>query len=131
MTKYSVEVGAFEELAELDGGWQAADYIAILEKLDVAGAAQIAPEELRDMCLLALQDLDPPKAAAVLLKYRLGTKLSDGQIRNYSIECQNERLWEQAADLEFHHTMFHIASLLNAVNPMEFPTPDALRRTPG
>lgn len=129
MTKYRVEVDALEELAELEGSWQPADYIAILEKLDVEGAARIAPEELRDMCLLALQDLDPPKAAALLLKYKLGAKLSEGQIRNYSIESQHERLWEQAADLEFHHIMFDIAGLLNAVNVMEFPTPDALRES--
>lgn len=127
MTKYRVAVDSLEELAELDGSWQASDYIAILEKLDVHGAAQIAPEELREMCLLALQDLDPPKAAAVLLTYKLGTKLTEGQIRNYSIESQHERLWEQAADLEFHHVMFDIAGLLNAVNVMEFPTPNALR----
>lgn len=127
MTKYRVAVDQLEDLAELEGGWSPADYVAILKKLDIAGAAQIVPEELRDMCLLALQDLQPPAAAALLLTLKLGTKLSEGQIRNYSIESQHERLWEQAGDLEFHQTMFNIASLLNAANGMEFPTPDALR----
>lgn len=126
MTKYRVEVRELEELSELEGGWQPADYIAILDKLEVDGAAEIAPAELREMCLLALQDLDPPAAAAMLLKLRLGTDLTDGQIRNYSVESQHERLWEQAADLQFHHAMFDIASLLNAVNPQAFPIPDAL-----
>ena len=127
MTKYRVAVEDFEELAELEDGWSPEDYVAILKKRDVDGAAQIAPAELREMCLLALQDLDPPEAAAVLLTYKLGTKLTEGQIRNYSIESQHERLWEQAGDLEFHRTMFDVASLLNAVNEAEFPTPDALR----
>ncbi|MEQ9406454.1 MAG: hypothetical protein RIK87_01965 [Fuerstiella sp.] len=126
MTKYRVEVDSLEELTELEGSWLPADYVAILEELDVDGAAAIPAEELRDMCLLALQDLEPPEAAAVLLKYRLGTELTDGQIRNFSIESQHERLWEQSADLEFHQRMFAIASLLNTVNEMEFPTPDAL-----
>ena len=129
MTSYRVNVDKLEELAELDGGWQSSDYIAVLERLEVHGAAQIAAEELREMCLLALQDLEPPAAAALLLKFRLGKQLSEGQIRNYSIESQHERLWEQAADLQFHHTMFNVASLLNAANPVEFPTPDALRVT--
>jgi len=127
MTRYRVEVDGLEELAELKGGWLPSDYIAVLERLEVADAAQIPADELREMCLLALQDLEPSKAAALLLKYRLGTKLSDGQIRNYSVESQHERLWEQAADLEFHHTMFNVASLLNAANDMAFPAPDALR----
>lgn len=127
MTKYDVVVDGFEELTKLDDSWQSADYVAILTSLNVEGAGQIAVEELRDMCLLALQDLDPPEAAAILLQYKLGTKLTEGQIKNYSIESQHERLWEQSADLEVHQPMFAIASLLNSVNSMAFPTPDALR----
>ena len=79
------------------------------------------------MCLFALQDLEPPAAAAILLKYKLGTRLSDGQIKNYSVDSQHERLWEQSADLAVHKPMFAVASLLNAVNSVAFPTPDALR----
>ena len=127
MTTYRVAVNGFEELADLEGSWNSDDYIAVLTALDVDGAAQIAPSELRDMTLLALQDLDPPEAAAALLNYRLGTRLTEGQIKNYSIESQHERLWEQSADLDVHQPMFAIASLLNSVNSMVFPTPDALR----
>jgi hypothetical protein len=127
MTKYGIVVDGLEELTELDDSWQAADYVAILTSQDVHGASQIAPEDLRDMCLFALQDLEPPETAAILLKYKLGTRLSPGQIKNYSIESQHERLWEQSADLAVHEPMFAIASLLNSVNSMAFPTPDALR----
>lgn len=127
MAKYGVVVDGIEELTELDDSWLAADYVAILTSQDVHGASQIAPEELRDMCLFALQDLDPPEAAAILLKYKLRTRLSPGQIKNYSIESQHERLWEQSADLAVHESMFAIASLLNSVNSMAFPAPDALR----
>ena len=127
MIKYSIVVDGIEELTELNDSWEATDYVAILTSQDVHGASQIAPEELRDMCLFALQDLDPPEAAAILLKYKLGTKLTAGQIKNYSIESQHERLWEQSADLAIHKPMFAVASLLNSVNSMAFPTPDALR----
>ncbi len=127
MTKFRIEVGEIEELSELPDSWHASDYVNILEELDYDGAASIAAYELRDMCLMSLQELAPPEAAEVLLKYKFGTELSDGQIRNYGIESQHERLWEQSADLEHHHRMFEVASLLNAVNENEFPTPDALR----
>ena len=40
MTKYCVAVDKIEDLAELEGGWSPVDYVAILKKLDVAGAAQ-------------------------------------------------------------------------------------------
>ncbi|MDA1229747.1 MAG: hypothetical protein O2856_03145 [Planctomycetota bacterium] len=127
MTKYRVSIDEIEELAALEGGWQTADYVAILTELNVDGAAQIASDELRDMSLFALQDLDPPEAAAVLLKYKLGTRLTEGQIKNFSIESQHERLWEQSAELDIHQPMFAVASLLHAVNSMAFPKPDALR----
>ena len=127
MPNYRVEVDGIEELKELEGSWQTTDYIAILQQLDVSGAADIPAGDLREMCLFALQDLDPPQAAALLLKYKLGTVLNAGQIRNYSIESQHERLWEQSADLKIHQPMFGVASLLNAASPMVFPTPDALR----
>lgn len=127
MTNYRVEVDEIEALTELDGSWQPADYVAVLKQLEVDGAADIPSDELRDMCLFALQDLEPPEAAAALLNYKVGTSLSAGQIKNYSIDSQHERLWEQSADLEFHQAMFAVASLLNAASPMVFPTPDALR----
>lgn len=127
MTKYGVSIDEIEELAALERGWHTADYVAILTELNVDDAAQIVSDELRDMSLFALQDLDPPEAAAVLLKYKLGTRLTEGQIKNYSIESQHERLWEQSAELDVHQPMFAVASLLHAVNSMAFPMPDALR----
>ena len=129
MTKYRVGVDEFEELAELEQSWMPADYVSILASLDIADAENIDATELKDMTLFALQDLNPPDAAAVLLKYKVGTKLSAGQIRNYSIESQHERLWEQSADLSLHQDMFAVASMLNSVNAMAFPVPDALRVT--
>ena len=129
MTKYRVGVDEFEELTELEHSWMPKDYVSILTSLDIADAGKIDVDELRDMTLFALQDLNPPDAAAVLLKYKVGTKLSGGQIRNYSIESQHERLWEQSADLSLHQDMFAVASMLNSVNSMAFPVPDALRVT--
>lgn len=129
MTKYRVGVDEFEELTELEQSWMPKDYVSILTLLDIADAAKMDIGELRDMTLFALQDLNPPDAAAVLLKYKVGKKLSGGQIRNYSIDSQHERLWEQSADLSLHQDMFAVASMLNSVNSMAFPVPDALRVT--
>ena len=127
MTKYRVGVDEFKELSELEQSWMPKDYVSILTSLDIAGADEIDVDDLRDMTIFALQDLNPPDAAAVLLKYKVGTKLSTGQIRNYSIDSQHERLWEQSADLSLHQDMFAVASMLNSVNAMAFPVPDALR----
>jgi len=66
MTKYRVGVDEFEELAELEQSWMPADYVSILTSLDIADAGKMDVDELRDMTLFALQDLNPPDAAAIV-----------------------------------------------------------------
>ena len=129
MAKYHVEVAEIDELRSLDGDWQASDYAALLAELDAQDIAGLSAEETEQMCLMALQDLDHAEAGAAVLKYKLGDVLSEGQIRNYSHECQLERLWEQSAEIQLHRAMFGIASLLNRVDDQTFPTPQALRVT--
>ncbi len=127
MPVHHVKVVGFEELSALEGDWTSTDFAALLEKLDMDGGATLTPEEAREMCLLALSDLEPEDAAAVLMSYKLGDKLTEGQIRNYSNECQFEKLWEQSSEMEVHQPMFAVASLLAQINDQQFPTPDALR----
>ena len=122
-----VKVLGFKELSALEDDWTSADFTALLEKLDMDGGAALTAEEAREMCLLALSDLEPEDAAAALMSYKLGDKLTEGQIRNYSNECQFEKLWEQSSEMELHQPMFAVASLLAQINDQQFPTPDALR----
>ena len=129
MSGFSVHVVDVGELKELDGSWKTSDYVAILEKLDVDGAAQLPADDAREMCILAIQDLEPAGAASVVLDYKLGDVLTPGQIKNYGIDSQHEKLWEQSADMELHHAMFDVSSLLATVNDSVFPTPDAVQVT--
>ncbi len=122
-----VRVVEFEELSAMESDWNAADFEALLERLDMDGGAELTAAEAREMCLLALADLEPEAAAAVLLTYKLADDLTEGQIRNYSNECQFEKLWEQSSEMELHRRMFAVASLLAQINDQNFPTPDALR----
>lgn len=127
MPVFHVKVIGFDELSALEGDWTTADFTALLEKLDMDGGAPPTPEEAREMCLFALSDLEPENAAALLMSHKLGDDLTEGQIRNYSNECQFEKLWEQSSEMELHQPMFAVASLLAQINDQQFPTPDALR----
>lgn len=129
MSDYRIHVARFEELREVDGDWQSADLVAILEKLGVDGAAELSPAEIHEMCILSLQDLEPAQAATVVLEHKLGDVLTDGQIQNLSHDCQFDKLWEQGGDMELHRAMFSVGSLLAAVHEQQFPTPDAVRVT--
>lgn len=129
MTTYRMSIVEFTELRELDGDWTAADYLKLLKRLELDGPEGMSEVEVREMCLLGLQDLDPAEAAEVVLAYKFEGNLTDGQIKNFSNEFQFEKLWEHGGDMELHRTMFSVGSLLSAVNEQLFPTPDAVRVT--
>lgn len=126
MARYCVSVRSFTELEELEGSWTSADFLRVLEELEFEDAAKLPESELRDMCILALQDREPAEAAAVLLAHRLGDALEPGQIQNASQEMLDEKLWEEYADMELHERMFHVGSLLYQAFPGSVPVPDAV-----
>ena len=101
----------------------------MLEHLDYGDTGDMSSAECREMCVLSLQDLEPPAAAAFLLTQRLGAKLSKGQIQNVSVEMQDEKMWEEYVDTALHEEMFVIGSLLYEVAPDRFPEPDAVSIT--
>lgn len=105
----------------------AADFGALLDAMDYGDRCGLSDAELREMCLLSLQDLEPAEAAELVLTHDLDERLTKGQITNYAHEMSDERLWEEAADIDLHEGMFHVASLLYAAMPAAFPEPDAVR----
>ncbi|MDH3511752.1 MAG: hypothetical protein OER85_12940 [Gammaproteobacteria bacterium] len=127
--KFEVRVVRFSELEELEGVWGANDFLALLELMEFGDASGIDADELRDMCLLSLQDLKPRDAAALLLRYKLGEKLSNGEIDNMSSEMLDEKLWEEDSDMTLHEQLFNVGSLLSAAFPTVFPETDAVRVT--
>ncbi len=126
---FHVRVVQFSVLKELDEAWQATDYLALLNRMEFGDSSGIDANELRDMCLMSLQDLKPIEAAALLLQYRLGDRLTKGEISNMSSEMLDEKLWEEDSDMTLHEQLFNVGSLLHAAFPTTFPEPDAVRVT--
>lgn len=124
-----VRVLRFSILQEIEGAWAAKDFAALLEEMDFGDLGGMSDGELREMCILSLQDLKPEAAAALVLKQHLGGRLKEGQIRNLASEMLDEKLWEQYADMSLHEGMFNVGSLLYAAFPRSFPEPDAVQVT--
>lgn len=124
--EYFVEVVRFKELREIAGVWGDQDFLKILESLEYGDTTDLEGTELREMCLLSLQDLPPEEAAEVILKLHLGDSLSSGQIQNIAREMLDEKLWEEYADLSLHERLFHVGSLLYETFSTDFPKPDAI-----
>ena len=124
--EFEIQVVRFSVLNELEGVWAEDDFVALLELMEFDDIEDLDTDELRDMCLMSLQDLGPRDAAALLLQYKLGHKLSKGEISEMSSEMLDEKLWEQDSDMTLHEQLFNVGSLLFAAFPTLFPEPDAV-----
>ncbi len=124
--EFFVEMERFSELREIADVWTTENFIEILESLEYGDTADIEGKELREMCIMSLQDLEPAEAAKLLLQLHLGDVLSAGQIQNIAHEMLDEKLWEEYVNPALHERLFHVGSLLHETLPGDFPTPDAV-----
>jgi hypothetical protein len=127
--EFDVEVSAFAIVQAIDGVWNDREFSDLLAEMEFGSIEGLSKDELREMCLLSLQDLTPEAAAALVLKYRLGDRLNDAQISNIAADMPEEKLWEEYADMALHEGLFHVSSLLYVAFPNVFPEPDAVTAT--
>ncbi len=124
---FRVRVLGFSTLREIEGARTAEHHAALLDAMEYGDRAGMGDAELREMCLLSLQDLAPEEAAYVVLKHDMGDVLRDGQMRNMAAEMLDEKLWEEYADPALHERLFTAGALLYEAFPSIFPEPDAVR----
>lgn len=124
---FSVHLREFSSLLEIDGAWALSDYSKLLDAMEFGDVAKIDDGELRDMCLMSIQDLEPEEAAFLVLEHVIGDSLRESQLRNMANEMLDEKLWEEYVDPSFHERLFNVGSLLYAAFPGVFPKPDAVR----
>ena len=120
----SVLVESWEKQAieQIPNGWSNDDYQALLDLLEVG---ETPANERRDYVLLALADLERREATTVVLTYLLSDHLSEGQIQNLANELEEEKLWEEYADIALHSAFFLAVELLYEAFNGGFPIPKA------
>lgn len=125
--EFQVRVLGFSNIMEIEGTRTSADYAALLEATEYGDISGMDDAELREMCLMSLQDLKPAEAAYLVLKHDMSDVLRDGQMRNIATEMPDEKLWEEYVDPSLHERLFNAGSLLYRAFPQSFPKPDAVR----
>lgn len=127
MKNFTVERLSFDTLSELPNSWQNQDYTALLNLMNFDGTAQIAPAELKAMCLMALTDLEPTEAAQLVLGYLFTEQHTAGQIENLAHQMLTEKLWEENPQLEQHEGFFKATQLLHEAYNGKFPRAEAVQ----
>ncbi|MVN74978.1 hypothetical protein GO988_01420 [Hymenobacter sp. HMF4947] len=126
MSTFTVERLSFQHLAELPTAWQNTDYQALLAKLDYENPSEVPPAELKEMCQLALTDLEPAEAAQLVLGYLFADELKEGQIAQLAHQMETEKLWEENPRLELHEGFYNATQLLYDAYNGKFPHPQAV-----
>lgn len=126
-TIFNVQISKFTTIGELPNAWSNQNYKALLEAMEYGDTSEIAPSDLKEMCLMAITDNEPEEAARIVLDYIFKDKLNDGQKDNLSHEMIDEKMWEEYADLEFHEAFFNVGQFLYQAYNGKFPRPEAVK----
>ncbi len=123
--KLSIRITSLKTVNEFDFYWQNEDYINLLKEFDFPNPEQINPDEILDYLFMSITDFEPEEAAEVLLKYKLGDRLKDGQIKNLSNEMLDDKVAEEYPDPALHFDLFNINQLLYKAYNGTFPNTEA------
>lgn len=119
--KYTISIHKMESLQQLPKYWNNQDYRQLLEEFGVEGAADIEEAELWEYICMAVSDLEPREAAEIVLKYKLGEVLNEGQIENIAHEMLEDKISEEYPEIALHYPLFNINQLLYKAYNGKFP----------
>lgn len=125
-TSFTVEILKFTSIQVLPNSWNNQNYIDLLNLMEFGDTSEIAPNELKEMCLMSLTDNEPEDAAKLVMEYVFENRLTKGQIDNLSNEMLDEKIWEEYADLSMHEEFFNVNQLLYEAFNGKFPQPEAV-----
>lgn len=125
--QFQVNVSKVNKVYDMPDSWLDADYRALLAQLEVEGVEDVAGSDLLDMVLMALQDMEPDDAADAVLAYKLKGDISKGARRNIVDDLlEQQRPWEDSADIRLHARIFAAAVLLHKAWPKIYTRPDMI-----
>jgi hypothetical protein len=123
--KVKVSIQDLKTVNEFDFYWKNEDYIKLLDEFDFPGADKSKPEDLVELLFMAISDFEPDEAARILLNYKLGEELNEGQIQTISHEMLKDKVAEEYREPALHLDLFCINQLLFKAYNGKFPNTEA------
>lgn len=125
-TGFKIERLKSKTLHVLDNAWTLQNYKELLDLMEYGDTDSLQADDAKDLCLMSLSDYEPEDACSLVLSYVLGEKLNEGQINNLSHEMQEEKMWEEYADISLHESFFNVGQLLYQAYNGKFPHPESV-----
>lgn len=118
------DVLAYREIHELPGDWTSDRLRSLLADLEIE-TDDVPESDLLDLVLMGVGDLDPHEAGIAVLKTVFGDRMPAGVRANLASDLEEDRPWEEFADLSFQEGIFSSTVLLQKSLPKMYGLPDA------
>ena len=123
--KYNIKINSINTVDEIQDYWTANDYIQLLEKFNFPDAETAKKDTLYELLLMAITDFEPKEAAVIVLDYKLGEHLTEGQIEQISNEMLIDKVCEEYPEIELQYALFNCNQLLYKAFNGTFPCANA------
>ncbi len=126
--KFTVSILSFQKIGQIEGAWSADDYKALLTLMEFEDELESMSEsDLRELCLMSLNDFDASEAAKFVLTHIIEGELPDGKIDQISHDMIENKLWEEYPDPSYHKRFFDAYGLLRKAFNGTFAAPTGVR----
>jgi hypothetical protein len=125
MMNYQIVIKNIDTVNEVKGYWSDQDFIHLLGKFNYLDGATAEKSSLPELLEMAISDYEPNEAAAIVLDYKLGDQLSEGQIEQISNNMLIDKVCEEYPEIHMQGTLFHVNQLLFKAYNGKFPNAKA------
>ncbi|WP_242412071.1 hypothetical protein [Flavobacterium sp. Root186] len=125
MMNYQVVIKNIDTVNEVEGYWSDEDFIQLLEKFNYPDGATAEKSSLPELLEMAISDYEPNEAAQIVLEYKLGEELTEGQIEQISNNMLIDKVCEEYPEIHMQGTLFHVNQLLFKAYNGKFPNAKA------
>lgn len=122
---YQVVINNIDTVNEVEGYWSDEDLITLLEKFNYPDGATADKSSLTELLEMAISDYEPNEAAQIVLEYKLGDQLTEGQIEQISNNMLIDKVCEEYPEIHMQGTLFHVNQLLFKAYNGKFPNAKA------
>jgi len=123
--KYNIKINSIKTVDEIKDYWTSEDCVQLLEKFNFPDAGTAKKETLYELLLMAITDFEPKEAAVIVLDYKLGGLLTEGQIEQISNDMLIDTVCEEYPEIELQYALFNCNQLLYKAFNGTFPSANA------